>query len=198
MGINVAIIQPRCDARSAYLERCLFMAKAMGYDLESSISAWLATSGSFHDFGNSEWRTRLLSIIVPSPTEVGARSDFLSVLSSSCSMRAGCPNRGVPPIAHPRLICRATPEEARAVHRGIRETRDLTSWREQTYAPWIVDGCEYLVGTPEQLLEWCGKASAVGRKRVQLNFFDYKAEPALVMRSYERVLRGNSMRAVVR
>jgi hypothetical protein len=197
MGVNVAIIQPRCDARSAYLERCLFMAKAMGYDLESSISAWLTTSGSFHDFGNSEWRTRLLSMIVPSPTEVGARSDFLSVLSSSCSMRAGYSNRGVPPIAHPRLICRATPKQARAVHRGIRETRDLTSWREQSGAPWIVDGCEYLVGTPEQLVEWCGYASAARWERVQLNCFDYKPVPALVIRSYDRVLRNNSMRAVV-
>jgi hypothetical protein len=176
MGMNIMATQLRGDARSAYLERCLFMAHSMGYDLGASIWRWLTTSGSFRDFGNSEWRTRLLSMIVQSPNDVGTRSEFLFILSSSGAMGNRHSNRVVPRIPHPRLICRATAEEARAVHRGIRETRDAASWREQSCAPWIVDGCEYLVGTPEQLAEWCGNLRAAGWDGIELNFFDYEPE----------------------
>jgi len=174
------------DAHLAYVERCRVMVRSLGLNLGASAQAWLKASERFSASEHPEWRIWLISVF-GAPSQVlsdTGRSEFIYISTREnlqraalggviSSVRQGDLGSKQFKRPYPHLICRATEEEARKVHVRIRHERHAASWHQQCCAPWVVDGCEYLAGTPEQLGDWCGNIRAGGYDGVHLDFFEY-------------------------
>lgn len=96
--------------------------------------------------------------------------------------------REVRTVINPHVICRETEREAWAAYQRILDNEDTvaadnfvkaftggdnSSWRGHSREQWVVGGNVHLVGTPEQVVDWCRKLHEAGCDGIQVNFFDY-------------------------
>lgn len=96
--------------------------------------------------------------------------------------------REVLTVINPHVICRETEKEAWAAYHRILDNEDSeaadnfvqaftsgdnASWRGHSREQWVVGGNVHLVGTPEQIVDWCLKLHEAGCDGIQVNFFDY-------------------------
>ncbi len=96
--------------------------------------------------------------------------------------------REIKVLVNPHVICRPSEREARAWYQHLIDERDpvalehffgefsggdQASWRQHSMLDWAVGGNLHLVGTPEQIVEWCVRLRQAGVDGVQINFFDF-------------------------
>lgn len=173
----------RSEISLAYLRRCVSMVRHFGYELRPCVERWLEAGR--HPFrAKRDWQAEFSTAMVSRCSaceKANLRSEFLYVSNSELRAPNSVSVEHLMELQHrmvrrrthkPCLICRPSETEAGTALRRIRELQQDLSWRAHTGAPWVVGGCEYLAGTPEQLAEWSGNLRAAGLPGVYLNFFD--------------------------
>ena len=145
-----------------YFRMCEAMVRTIGLELRPALSIWLEMRGIALP-GCSP--VHLASWISARSRTKMDESDFirLTIDGNTIEDVGGYSKISLLNMAERELylICRQTREAAQAVFRPLRERVALAFNRR------------YLVGTPEQLAEWCGNLRDRGMSNVQLNFFDY-------------------------
>ena len=147
----------------AYFRMCETMVHTIGLELRPALSIWLEMRGIALP---QSWPARLASWISARSGKKMDVSDFLELTMDGKAIAdvRSYSKMSIPEVAERQLylICRPTSEAAQAVFRPLRERAALAFNRR------------YLVGTPEQLAEWCGSSLRDrGILKVHLNFFDY-------------------------
>ena len=114
--------------------------------------------------------------------------DSLPQRISDIKTQARSRGRDVKVLVNPHVICRPTDREAHAWYHRIRDERDevalahffggfaagdQVSWQQHSALDWAVGGNIHLVGSPDQIVDWCARLKQAGVDGVQVNFFDF-------------------------
>lgn len=177
--MRIALKESKRDARreadtaqilglSSYFRLCEAMVDAIGFELGPAVRTWLQARGVV---APGSWPAHLASWVSAEDETKAEISDFLELKTSvrAVAMVSGSSRRSATeaPGRQLYLVCRPTSDAAQAVLRPLRDRQALAFNRN------------YLVGTPEQLTEWCGNLRARESSAVRLNFFGYSANPAV-------------------